>query len=244
MKKKKLKIIRVTTKPISLSVLLKGQLKFINKFHEVIGVSSPGKELIEAENYEGIKTIPINMTRKISPIKDLISLIRVIKVFRKLRPDVVHSHTPKAGIISMLASVICRIPHRLHTVAGLPLMESSGFRRKILLFVEWLTYFCATKVYPNSYGLKEFIQKNISIPTSKIKVIGYGSSNGVDTEFFNRSQKIDSEALELKNKFSLENNYTFIFIGRIVRDKGVEELLKAFTKLNDEFINIRLMILD
>ena len=141
---------------MSLSILLKGQLKFISKFHDVIAVSSSGKELIEFEAEEGIRTIPLNMTRKITPIQDIVSLIKMIKIFNKEQPDVVHSHTPKAGIISMLASFMCRVPHRLHTVGGLPLMETTGLKRKVLLFVEWLTYKCSTKIFPNSQGFATY----------------------------------------------------------------------------------------
>ena len=130
---KKLKIIRVTTKPEALLILLRGQLKFINNFHDLIGVSSPNEKLTHVMNQEGIRVIPLDMTRKITPIKDMVALIGMIRILRKERPDVVHSHTPKAGIIAMLASLICKIPHRLHTVAGLPLMETSGFKKKILL---------------------------------------------------------------------------------------------------------------
>lgn len=240
---KRLKIIRVTTKPMSLSILLKGQLKFISKFHDVIAVSSSGKELIEFEAEEGIRTIPLNMTRKITPIQDLVSLIKMIKVFNKEQPDVVHSHTPKAGIISMLASFMCRVPHRLHTVGGLPLMETTGLKRKVLLFVEWLTYKCSTKIFPNSQGLKKFILKNISVPGNKISVIGFGSSNGIDTKYFDRTKEVKDDAVIYKKKFELNKIFSFIFIGRIVKDKGIEELLRAFVRLNQKYKDTHLSIL-
>ena len=104
-------------------------------------------------------------------------------------------------------------------------MEEAGFKRKILLFVEWLTYKCATKVYPNSFGLKKFILENISIPKYKIKVIGSGSSNGIDTYYFNRTKDVKKDANFLKKKFGLNKMFTFIFIGRIVKDKGIEVVI-------------------
>ncbi len=241
--KKKLKIIRVTTKPEALQVLLRGQLKFINNFYNVIGLSSPGKELNNVKIKEGIKVIPLEMTRKITPLKDIFSLIGMIRIFNKEKPNIVHSHTPKAGIVSMIASVICRVPNRIHTVAGLPLKESTGLRKKLLLFVEWLTYKCATKVYVNSNGLRKYILKNIEIPKKKISIIGHGSSNGVDTEFFSETDKIKASALNFQKKNNLINKFIFIFIGRIVRDKGIEELLRAFVKLNDKLNYTRLIIL-
>ena len=240
---KKLKIIRVTTKPESLETLLRGQLKFINNFHEVIGVSSPGKELRNVKINECIRVIPLEMTRKITPYKDILSLIGMMKILKKEKPDIVHSNTPKAGIISMVASMICCVPKRIHSVGGLPLMESFGLKKKILLFIEWLTYKCANKVYVNSIGLKKYILKNISISPKKISVIGYGGTNGVDTKFFNTNDKINISALNFKKKFNLNGKFIFIFIGRIVKDKGIEELLRAFVKLNKKLPNIRLIIL-
>ena len=239
---KKLKIIRVTTKPEAFLLLLRGQLKFINNFHNLIGVSSPGEELLEVQNQEGIKVIPLNMTRKISPIKDFLSLIKMIFILIKEKPDLVHSHTPKAGVVAMLASRICGIPHRIHTVAGLPLMETSGIKKKFLLFVEWFTYKCATKICPNSYGLKKFIEDNIYFSKNKLTVIGNGSSNGVDLKYFDRNYEVNNSSFIFKKKYNLENLFSFIFIGRIVKDKGIEELLKAFLNLNNEFKNIRLII--
>lgn len=154
------KLIRMTTIPISLKVLLSDQLRFMNNYFDVIGVSSEGKELKELEKIEGIKTIKLNMSRKITPIRDFVSLLRAIYLILKEKPDIVHTHTPKAGIIGMMASWICRVPYRFHTVAGLPLMEAEGNKKKILKFVEKLTYFFATKVYPNSKGLENYILEN------------------------------------------------------------------------------------
>lgn len=240
---KKLKIIRVTTKPIALSILLKGQLKYINNFHEVIGVSSPGIELKDVNINEGIKTISLYMSRKISPLKDIISLIGMIKILLREKPDVVHSHTPKAGVISMLASYICKIPNRFHTVAGLPLMEAKGMKRQLLIFVEWITYMCATKVYPNSNGLMQFISNNISVSKNKMMVIGSGSSNGIDVNLFDRNNKTLKMYNITKKSLGLLNIFTFIFIGRIVKEKGIEELVEAFVKLNSKFTDTRLLIL-
>ena len=118
------KIIRITTVPSSLKILLKGQLRFINtNGYEVIGISSEGKELREVSESEAIRTIELNMTRTISPINDLISLYKLFVILRNQKPYIVHTHTPKAGIVGMLASYLAGVPIRLHTVAGLPLME-------------------------------------------------------------------------------------------------------------------------
>ena len=128
------KILRVTTVPESLKTLLKGQLKFMsNNGFDVIGVSSGGKSLFEVKKNEGIEVFEIEMSRKITPIKDLKSLLNLYKLIKKEKPIIVHSHTPKAGIIAMLAAKIANVPIRLHTIAGLPLMETKGLKRKLLI---------------------------------------------------------------------------------------------------------------
>lgn len=239
---KKKKLIRITTVPISLKVLLTDQLKFMNNYFDVIGVSSKGKELKEVEKEEDIKTISLNMSREITPLKDFISLIKMIVLLLKERPDIVHTHTPKAGIIGMLASWICRVPNRLHTVAGLPVMEAIGNKKKLLLFVEKLTYFCATKVYPNSKGLEEYILENNLTKKEKLKVIGYGSSNGINTEYFYKNDEIIKQSSKIKEKYNLKDRFVFSFVGRIVKDKGINELVYSFDKLNKEFENISLLL--
>ena len=242
MRKDKNKIIRITTDPIALKVLLKDQLKFMGRYYEVVAVASEGQNLSDVQNDEGVRCISVNMTRRISPLKDFFSLVKMILLINKERPDIVHTHTPKAGIIGMLASLICKVPHRLHTVAGLPLMQASGFKRKLLLFVEELTYACATKVYPNSFRLKEYLVQNIRVSEAKLKVIGFGSSNGIDAGFFDYTDEVKISAVGLKKMHQLDHCFVFVFVGRIVKDKGIDELLKAFQEVNLEFTDTRLLI--
>ena len=123
------------------------------------------------------------MTRKITPFKDLKSLCQLYRFFRKEKPIIVHTHTPKAGTEGMMASWIAGVPIRLHTVAGLPLMEATGIKRILLNAIEKLTYTFATKIYPNSYGLKDFIINNKLCKPDKLEVIAQGSSNGINTAF-------------------------------------------------------------
>lgn len=236
------KLLRITTVPISLKILLKDQLKFMNQYFEVVGVSSKGKELHGVSDDEGVRTIELNMSREITPAKDFVSLVQMIVLLLKEKPTIVHTHTPKAGVVGMLASWVCRVPYRLHTVAGLPVMEAVGKKKKILLMVEKLTYACATKVYPNSYGLQEYILKNRLTDEKKLKVIGHGSSNGIDTSYFDRVPSVMTQARRIKEEYNLDNKFTFCFVGRVVKDKGIDELLNAFDKLSQEFEDIRLLI--
>lgn len=227
------KLIRITTVPLSLKVLLKGQLRFMasNGF-DVKGVSSEGEELREVHGNEGIAVEAITMSRKITPFQDLKSLWQMWNFLRKEKPQIVHTHTPKAGIIGMLAARLAGVPHRLHTVAGLPLMEATGTKRKILNIVEKLTYSSATRVYPNSKGLYDFILQNNFTQSNKLKIIANGSSNGIDTTFFSPDQVTEIERVTLREKLNIQpDDFVFVFVGRIVSDKGINELIKAFSEL-------------
>ena len=242
------KLIRITTVPISFKVLLKGQLRFMasNGF-DVKGVSSEGEELREVRENEGIVMETINMSRKITPFQDLKSLWEMWNFLRKEKPQIVHTHTPKAGIIGMLAARLAGVPHRLHTVAGLPLMEATGTKRKILNFVEKLTYSSATRVYPNSKGLYDFILQNNFTQSNKLKIIANGSSNGINTTFFSPAQVSEIEKVALREKLNIQpDDFVFVFVGRIVSDKGINELIKAFSELqtaeNNELTGIKLLL--
>lgn len=226
----KMKLLRITTVPISLKTLLKGQHRFmVQNGFEVVGVSSKGMELQDVENEEGVRVIELEMTRTITPLKDLKALWDFYRLCKKEKPLMVHSHTPKAGIVGMLGAKLAGVPIRLHTVAGMPLMEATGTKRKILDFVEKLTYASATKVYPNSKGLYDFIVENKYTSIKKLKVIGQGSSNGIDTSHFDPVLISEQKKQELKQSLRIkESDFVFVFVGRLVGDKGINELIRAF----------------
>ena len=238
------KLIRITTIPMSLKYLLKGQMAFMSKNgFNVTMISSDGQELKDVIENEKCAHIIIPLTRKITILKDLKATYNLYKLIRKEKPDIVHTHTPKAGIIGMLASYFARVPIRLHTVAGLPLMEAVGFKRIILNFVEKVTYKCSTKVFPNSYGLKKIIVKHRFTSENKIKVIGNGSSNGIDTSYFDPELFSTKDNEYLKTNLGInKTDFVFIFVGRIVSDKGINELVEAFHKICLVKENIKLLL--
>ena len=166
------KLIRITTIPLSLEKLLEGQLSFMSNHYDVIAISSDKLQLKEYGDSNNIHTKHLHLTRQITPLKDLIALFKLYKYLKDVKPQIVHTHTPKAGIVGMLAAYLAKVPHRLHTVAGLPLMEATGVKRKVLNIVERLTYCCATKVYPNSKGLEDFILNEKFTRANKLKIIG------------------------------------------------------------------------
>jgi glycosyltransferase involved in cell wall biosynthesis len=239
----KLKLIRVTTVPLSLHKLLGGQLKFMNNYFEVVGVSSEGELLNKVSSEQGIRVVGVNMTRVISPFRDLQSLIHLYFLMRKEKPIIVHTHTPKAGLLGMLAAWIARVPVRLHTVAGLPLLEANGIKRKILNLSEKITSACAHKVYPNSHKMLEIMRDNNLCSPEKLKVIGNGSSNGINTEYFSPSHYDEEEKETLKNRLGiLPADKVLCFIGRVVTDKGTNELVESFVNLGSKYTNLKLVI--
>ena len=237
-------LFRVTTVPISLKNLIVGQLPFM-KSHGftpmMISADGPEREVVIREQQS--EHITLDLTRKITPLRDLKALWQFYKLCRKYKPAVVHSHTPKAGIIAMLGAKLAGVPIRLHTVAGLYLLEASGIRRKVLEFVEILTYACATQIYPNSSCLRDILLTSLYNKPSKLKVIGNGSSNGINTQFYSRAALNEQELPALKQKLGIGgNDFVFIFIGRIVRDKGIQELVEAFSKLNKKHPQAKLLL--
>lgn len=237
------KIIRITTIPESLGGLLTGQLQFMNAYYEVLGVSCGGAMLQKVKEQEGVRVIPITLTRKITLLQDLKSVYQLYKLFKKEAPFIVHSHTPKAGTAGMIAAKLAGVPHRLHTVAGLPLVEAKGVKRVILNLVEKITYACATKIYPNSFGLKEIILNQKFTSENKLKVIGKGSSNGIDTSFFDPAifSADDKAAIRSELGFS-KTDLVFTFVGRLVKDKGINELITAFRQLALLRTNVKLLL--
>ncbi|MFC5045337.1 glycosyltransferase family 4 protein [Aquimarina hainanensis] len=238
------KIIRVTTVPLSLGGLLKGQLKFMSQYFDIKGISSSGGDKLQkVSEEEQIPVIGVEMTRKITPLQDLKAVYQLYKIFRKEKPDIVHSHTPKAGTLSMIAAKLAGVPIRLHTIAGLPLLVATGSKRKLLDRVEKITYRCASKIYPNSYGLKDIIEQNKYTKPNKLKVIGKGSSNGIDTAHFDPAIYTENEKDAFRKDLGITpSDFVFLFVGRLVTDKGINELIHAFRKINEENDSVKLLL--
>ena len=230
---RKPRLLRITTVPISLHLLLKGQPQFMMKNgFEVLSVSADGRELQAIKN-AGIPHHIINLTRKISPLADSIALWKMIQLIKSFKPDIVHTHTPKAGLIGMIAAWICRVPIKLHTVAGLPVMEATGMKKFVLILTEKITCFCANNVYPNSNGLMDYMTNNFKSFTNKFKVLGKGSTNGINTNYYSLTPEISALADVLKSKHNIQpSDFVFCFIGRLVGDKGINELINVFDVLS------------
>ena len=238
------KLIRITTIPMALHVLLPGQMKFMSENgFEVIMISADGENLDKVIKNEKCRHIVVPMTRKITPWCDLKCLFQLIKIFRKEKPDIVHSHTPKAGLLGMLAARISGIKIRIHTVAGLPLMEESGVKYALLKQIEKVTYSVANHVWPNSNSLYNFIKETNLVGGSKLKVIGKGSTNGVSSRRFNKDS-LDKNFLEIiKEKIDYNPaSINLLCIGRLVKHKGIIELVNVFSLLKKRYPHLKLIL--
>jgi glycosyltransferase involved in cell wall biosynthesis len=223
---------------MSLDAFCNGMLKELSHKYEVIALSSPGEELEMVAEREGVRTIAVPMERHISVKHDLVSLWRMIKVFRKEHPMMAHSMTPKAGLLCMLAAWLTRVPVRVHTFTGLVFPTATGMKRKILMATDWLTCACATHIIPEGEGVKNDLLNN-GITKKPLKVLGYGNVKGVDMEYYSLRDEVRNKVEEIGLR--VESKFTFVFVGRIVRDKGINELCEAFDKLSS-MANVRLLL--
>lgn len=223
-------IARLTTVRMSLFLLVNGQADFFrSKGHSYFLASGPCSHNISDKYYTELPLV-----RRPNILKDFKALIATYFWLRRIKPDILHTHTPKAGLIGMIAGFFAGVPVRVHTVAGIPWMETSGGVRKFYKLLESLSYFFATKIYPNSYGLYNFLMDELPFASRKYKVIGNGSSNGIDTDYFSSNALVDSKD-KLRDDYNLpQDAFIWVFIGRIVRDKGINELVEAFLKLGSK----------
>ena len=237
---KKIKLIRTSTVPGSLNTFCKGLLRELQEQegYEVVAVSSPGDAMREIEEREGVRTVSVPMERRISPLNDLKSLWRLIRVFRKEKPAIVHSITPKAGLLSMMAAWVARVPVRLHTFTGLVFPTATGLTQKILILTDRITCACATHIVPEGEGVKNDLI-NYRITRKPLKVLGHGNVRGIDLDYYNPElPEVQADAAKIRKP----GVFTFVFVGRLVGDKGINELVEAFERLNTEYPETRLLL--
>ena len=231
------KLIRISTVPTSLNVFLKGFLEVLSENYEVVAVSSPGQELDAIREREGVRTVAVPMERHISIGKDVVSLFRLIVLFARERPDMVHSITPKAGLLAMLAAWVTRVPVRIHTFTGLVFPTSTGLKRHILILMDRIICGCATYINPEGRGVASDL-KQYGITRKPLHIIANGNVRGVDMRWYSRTEGVVKQSALMR-----ENDcFTFCFVGRLVGDKGINELIQAFTRLSDIYPKIRLLL--
>jgi len=236
------KLFRISTVPMSLNLLLKGQLNFLNQDFDVTAISGEGADLELVKEREGVKTHPIEMHRHISLKQDLASLWRLYRYFKKEKPAIIHSITPKAGLLSMMAGKLAGVPIRMHTFTGLIFPYKNGYMKRTLIIMDRILCRCATHIYPEGKGVKEDLQRH-NITNKPLKIIANGNVNGVDLDYYHPAAISEEAKNQLRDSLQIKKeDFVFVFVGRLVIDKGVRELVKAFDALSKHHQNIKLIL--
>lgn len=237
-----IKLIRTSTVALSLDVLLKGQLAFLSKYYDVVAVSGADHHLDAVKQREGVRTESVEMARQINLWRDLVSLLKLYRLFRREKPAIVHSITPKAGLLSMIAARLAGVPVRIHTFTGLIFPTSTGLKKKLLIAMDCLLCRMATHVYPEGEGVRRDLLR-YRITNKPLKVLAHGNISGVDTGYFALQQVPDEQKRALRSNLGLrEDDVVFIFVGRLVADKGLREIVDAFTRLAEKQLQTRLIL--
>lgn len=232
------KFFLITTVSMSLN-FFKEQINHLNQFYDVTLISSPSAELKEIATRENVNYKGIKMNREIALFNDINSLICLIIFFVKERPTVLHCNTPKASLLGLIAAYITRVPNRIYYIHGLRYEGVTGIKRKILITMEKISCFCANKIVAVSFGVQEIVQNDLT--SKKVDVIHNGSANGMVIDDFINSQYNKSVIREELN--ILKSDFVYGFVGRIVGDKGINELIEAFQVLNEEYKNTKLLLI-
>lgn len=231
------KIIRATTVATSLKTFCKDMLRELTHEYDVVAVSTPDADLDYVSRTEGVPAIGVKMERHISPLSDLRSLWQLYRIMRRERPWMVHSMTPKAGLLCMMAAWMARVPVRIHTFTGLVFPTATGLSQKILITTDRILCRCATHIIPEGEGVKRDLQ-NFGITRKPLKVLANGNVRGIDLKHYDRTTQVMEQADKIRDSSAT----TFVFVGRLVRDKGINELVEAFTRLNVERPDTRLIL--
>lgn len=239
---KKPRLVHVTTIPEQLGYY-RGQMRFMQERFEVVAVASPGPYLEQIAHGEGVEVHAIPMARRIAPLKDLVSLLRMLSLFRRLRPEIVHSTTPKAGLLGTLCARAVGAKAVL-SVFGLTQMTSTGAMRMLMNAMTRLSCALAHRVWCDSVSIRDYLVANGLCNRRKIFVAGSGSVNGVDAaQVFNPDRFDQAERAATRETWSIPRDaFVLGFVGRIVRDKGIRELTQAWKILRDRHADLHLLI--
>jgi glycosyltransferase involved in cell wall biosynthesis len=207
-------------------------------------VSSPGPALEEVAKAAQLKYVPVDMAREINPRQDLVSLFSLTRLFLSHRFDLVHSTTPKAGLLVALAGLLARIPIRIHTYTGQVWLSLNGFTRKLVRRCDWIISHLNTRCYADSLSQRDLLINEGLVPASKISVIGPGSVGGVNFNRFRPEVHGGEQAIITRHELGISDKaLVILFVGRVRKDKGVEELVEAFLRLQKKQSNLELILI-
>lgn len=223
---------------------IKGQGKYLtNQGHEVLIVSGPGVEIDTVEQTEPVKVVRIPFAREISPISDLVHLFRVIKLVRREKPDIINAGNPKTGFLFSLAHIFFWKTPLIFTLRGIRSDTLKGVKKSIVRFTEKVTCLLANRIVAISPSLKDHAVATGIVSEAKCVVLGKGSSNGIDIDYYTVSDEISAKSRDLAKQYRIpEDAFKLIFVGRVTKDKGIIELLDAVNRCLVDKTNIHLII--
>jgi glycosyltransferase involved in cell wall biosynthesis len=241
---KTIKLLHITTVPDSLYFLTNQVGYMKSREFEVQALSSPGELLDRFAAQENITVHAIEMPRRITPIQDIRAIVRLWQCIRQIQPQIVHAHTPKGGLLGTIAAFLARVPVRVYHIHGLPLMTAKGYKRLLLGWSEKLSCLLANQVFCVSHSIREVVVSQKLCPATKVKVLLRGSINGVDAvNRFNKANVSETNRQELCSQYGIPLDALVVgFVGRIVRDKGIAELVSAWKTLCKEFPKLHLLM--
>jgi glycosyltransferase involved in cell wall biosynthesis len=224
------KLLLLSTEPITFKLLLSGQPNLMKKEDwEVLIVSADGREVQSICRAEGVRHEVIPFVKGVNYVEDFISFWLLFLMIRKERPDVIHSYDSKTGFLGMLAAKLAGIPHRIHSITEMPVHTKDP--QKGLTFLEKWTFSNATSLWVNSTGMLSFFTSNFGMDAAKFKLIGSGSTLGVDLEKFNRQVLKENHLVAATMRILPgENDFIILAIGALTKRKGIEDLIAAFLK--------------
>lgn len=229
------------------TTVLYSQIEQLTQNYDVVLISGKDEGMKEFQEKYNVIFYKISMARGVSPAKDFYSILRFLYFCLKNKPDIVHSFTPKGGLVGTLGGCFSLVPVRIHTFTGLVFPSKTGLKKLILVWIDRLLIRCSTHVIAESATIKKELEKVASNSRRNIDIVGNGNIAGVDVNYYSRSALSSEPSLQsLSNsfvEFSREESFNFIYIGRINKDKGIHELVNAFMSIKQKTLKpIRLIV--
>jgi glycosyltransferase involved in cell wall biosynthesis len=224
---------------------LTGQINYLrSQGYSVQAIASPDEKLERFGIQEGIPVYGVPMSRRVTPLHDLMAVYRMTRLLRQLRPQIVHAHTPKGGLIGMISAWLAGVPIRIYHIHGLPHVTASGWKRQLLIKSEEASCSLAHQVLCVSHSLKELVIREGICTESRVKVLHNGSISGVDAEQrFNPRKFSTDEVVRIRQHYGIpEDAFVVGFLGRVVPDKGIAELVAAFQSLQKSYPQLHLFV--
>ncbi len=239
-----MKICRIATVTFHLSTLFERQIHaIVQRGHDVVLIATPGPETENLVSNTGACFYPIAIERSLSLVADIKALLKLMFFLSKNKIDVIHSSTPKAGLLAAVAGCFCRVPVRIHSFTGQPWMELKGIMRWLAKMSDWLISILNTHCYADSASQRSFLLSQGIGKADSLTVILDGSVSGVDLSRFDPDRWSESQVMEIKEELGVSVDALVItFVGRVTKDKGIVELVTAFRSLIEQGMYAELLI--